>query len=93
MSIFSDIPLERLATVFMRRDPKAMAFKIAVIEANVLMRELYKAEPGTYERALAWQSAGTAAHTAERLYLEAVPEKAKRNRLYLQMSSKKFSPG
>jgi hypothetical protein len=72
MSIFSDIPLERLATVFMRRDPKAMAFKIAVIEANVLMREFYKAEPGTYERALAWQSAGTAAHTAERLYLEAV---------------------
>jgi hypothetical protein len=53
MSIFSDIPLERLATVFMRRDPKAMAFKIAVIEANVLMREFYKAEPGTYERALA----------------------------------------
>src|ERR1700751_5359767 len=71
MSIFSDIPIERLATVFMRRDPKAMAFKIAVIEANVLMREFYKAEPGTYERALAWQSAGTAARRAERLYHEA----------------------
>jgi hypothetical protein len=71
MSIFSDIPIERLATVFMRRDPKAMAFKIAVIEANVLMREFYKAEPGTYERALAWQSAGTAVRRAERLYHEA----------------------
>jgi hypothetical protein len=71
MSIFSNIPLEQLAPVFMRRDPKATAFKIAVIEANVLMRDFYKAEPGTYERALAWQSAGTAVRRAERLYLEA----------------------
>lgn len=71
MSIFSNIPLERLAPVFMRHDPKATAFKIAVIEANVLMRDFYKAEPGTYERALAWQSAGTAARRAERLYHEA----------------------
>ena len=68
MSIFSDIPLERLAAVFMRRDPKATAFKIAVIEANVLMRDFYKAERGTYEGALAWQSA---ARRAERLYHEA----------------------
>ena len=71
MSIFSNIPLERLAPVFMRRDPKATAFKIAVIEANVLMRDFYKANPGTYERALAWQSAGTAVCRAERLYREA----------------------
>jgi hypothetical protein len=71
MSIFSNIPLERLAAVFMRHDPKAMAFKIAVIEANVLMRDFHKAEPGTYERALAWQSAGTAVRRAERIYLEA----------------------
>jgi hypothetical protein len=71
MSIFSNIPLERLAAVFIRRDPKAMAFKVAVIEANVLMREFYKAEPGTYERALARRSAGTAVLRAERLYLEA----------------------
>jgi hypothetical protein len=68
MSIFSDIPLERLAAVFMRRDPKATAFKIAVIEANVLMRDFYKAKRGTYEGALAWQSA---ARRAEQLYHEA----------------------
>jgi hypothetical protein len=68
MSLFSDIPFERLAAVFMRRDPKAMAFKIAVIEANVLMKDFYRAERGTYERALPWQSA---ARKAERLYHEA----------------------
>jgi hypothetical protein len=71
MSQFPNVPLEEIAAVLTRRDPKAMAFKIALIQANVEARHFAATETGTYAYALARQKAAAAARIAKQLYEEA----------------------